>query len=647
MHPISLKSPSDTMNRIRLQSCLVVLISLNLNVVVEAQNQNWVPARQFRAIDQWQREKRGGPTTDPETESTKPADGPVASGGPKKTKTKTSNVSADSGPILLPPTPSQIEVPENSKIQPESLPAKTKTSTRKVVPAEIPEGFEPEPAFKRGVSPQKGMIQTRSPESVTKDLPSDMFPIRKKEGDLSPPQTTPSSPKSSPAELRPDIKPEVLQEIPSATRSPAIKQKPPEKELQSRAPVTILKPIPESANSPVRSRQTNRYSGSYRAQTNPTDPSSNQTRTVPVQPEVPQGSQASAPSSDISETGGDHWIVSARRCDETELVKGCRDCLDFFHGTGQTPLRQATWDEFFGSLQPTVPLSFFIHGSFINWRWAVIEAHETARWIRSASPNSPVRVVYFTWPSDVNLPHLLPIDVNVLGQRSSNYGFHLAHLIGELPREQPVTLVGHSHGARLASATMHLLGGGSIDGDQLPVEMTGQRKIRLVLASAALDRNWLNPGQLYGQALALPEAVLNLKNSTDYALNAYPLSKPFGVDSLGQTGPKLQDRMQLGNWNSKFMDLELAPILGTAHTWPHYYSQPELARTIAPYVFHEPLLAQNLRSSGRPLVKAMPMPNENDRMTRKQQKLKPQSISGVKSPKAIPVDVTPVRSGTR
>lgn len=105
--------------------------------------------------------------------------------------------------------------------------------------------------------------------------------------------------------------------------------------------------------------------------------------------------------------------------------------------------------------------------------WPVVEVHETARWIRSAAPAAPVRVVDSTWPSDVNIPYLLPLDVNILGQRSGNYGFHLAHLVGQLKPEQPVTLVGHSHGARLTAATMHLLGGGSIEGERLPAEKNG------------------------------------------------------------------------------------------------------------------------------------------------------------------------------
>ncbi|MCA9096790.1 MAG: alpha/beta hydrolase [Planctomycetaceae bacterium] len=632
----------------RLRSCVAAFVCLLTTSSVEAQsqsagqNRNWIPARQFRAVDRWQREKHSR-ETDENREST---DGPVASSSIKKGKTKTAPISADnlselSGPVLLPPTPAQLEVqtPE-TKSPPATQPKKS--TTRKIVPAEIPEDTTLETEFSQVETPtvQTPTVETHkanTPDNLVKNATpskSDLGSIRVPESPIQL-QPSPGSTQIRPfPQARPLPQSQSYAQDQSIT-NPAATNPLPEAQ-RSQGPVTILKPIPETDNSPVRSHTT------YR---NPAGVAAPPMQQIPAQqapirqaPVYQMQGQPAPALTTVSELEGDHWIVSARRCDETQLVTGCRDCLEFFYGTGQTPLQRATWDEFFNTLQPTVPVSFFIHGSFINWQGAVIEAHQTARWIRSAAPTAPVRVVYFTWPSDVNIPYLLPIDVNILGQRSSNYGFHLAHLVGQLKREQPVTLVGHSHGARLAAATMHLLGGGTIDGDRLPAEMVGDRKIRMVLASAAVDRNWLNPGELYGRALALPESVLNLRNSSDYALNAYPLTKPFGVDSIGLTGPKPQDRMQLGKWNSKLVDVEVAPILGTTHTWPNYYSEPSLARAMAPYVFHQPLVVGKGKPGGRSTVRAMPLPEEQAR------NFKPRMISGVTSPKAIPVDVTPVRS---
>lgn len=581
----------------RLYTGLALLFILVTSPFVEAQNHNWIPARQFRAVDRWQRENRKQETDDKDRKSTQD---PVASSSPNKGKTKTSpissdNVSVESGPLLLPPTPEQTEPEQTEVKQPASKQRKTE-APRNIIPAEIPETITLETEYSQGETTAAKNLQSKSPESVVK-------------------KTSPASPGRPDSSLRTPSTPEGGTEPATPNSAPTAQR--------AQGPVTILKPIPETGNSPVRAQSQYRSPGRL-----PSQP-------INVAPVQPRPSLTTVP-----ELEGDHWIVSARRCDEVQLVNGCRDCLEFFYGNGKTPLQRATWDEFFNTLQPAVPVSFFVHGSFINWRAAVVEAHETALWIRSAAPSAPVRIVYFTWPSDVNIPYLLPLDVNILGQRSSNYGFHLAHLVGQLKPEQPVTLVGHSHGARLTAATMHLLGGGSIEGERLPAEMVGNRKIRMVLASAAVDRNWLNPGQLYGRALALPDGVLNLRNTADYALNAYPLTKPFGVDSIGRTGPRLQDRMQMGSLNGKLVDVEVAPILGSAHTWPNYYNQPALARAMAPYVFHQPLVAGTPRPGFRSTVRAMPMPDQDH------QALRPQAISAAKTPQAIPVDVTPVRSVT-
>lgn len=122
---------------------------------------------------------------------------------------------------------------------------------------------------------------------------------------------------------------------------------------RAQGPVTILKPIPETGNSPVRAQS--EYRKPERLPSQPLKP-------LNVAPVQPQPSLTSVP-----ELEGDHWIVSVCCCDEVQLVNGCRDCLEFFYGNGKTPLQRATWDEFFNTLQPAVPISFFVHGSFINW----------------------------------------------------------------------------------------------------------------------------------------------------------------------------------------------------------------------------------------------------------------------------------------
>jgi hypothetical protein len=109
--------------------------------------------------------------------------------------------------------------------------------------------------------------------------------------------------------------------------------------------------------------------------------------------------------------------------------------------------------------------------------------------------------------------------------------------------------------------------------------------VRAVFAAAALDHNWLNPGDRYGNALARTEGVLNVRNSHDLVLSLYPLRIPFGDESLGRGGFTQLDRWRLGEWNAKVSELEVAPLVQHAHVWPSYFKSKSLASAFVPYVY--------------------------------------------------------------
>jgi hypothetical protein len=84
---------------------------------------------------------------------------------------------------------------------------------------------------------------------------------------------------------------------------------------------------------------------------------------------------------------------------------------------------------------------------------------------------------------------------------------------------------------------MHLLGGGRVEGRTLcrKPKYHGHR-LRAVLAAAAVDHHWLNPGKRYDRALCPLEALVNLRNRLDPALWIYPLRRPFGHLALSHSG---------------------------------------------------------------------------------------------------------------
>ncbi len=206
-----------------------------------------------------------------------------------------------------------------------------------------------------------------------------------------------------------------------------------------------------------------------------------------------------------------YWIASSRR-----LPQQPSDCrawnLDYFQRTPDGALCGTQLSTLVSQLTPGVPVCIFIHGSFVDSESHQIEAASTYNWIRRAAPHLPLQVIFYTWPSDAPRTYIPQIDVNQRGRWAANNAFYLTDLIAQLPVSCPVCLVGHSHGARSAAATLHLIGGGSVANYVYPTTPLLQRRYRAVFAAAAIDRDWLNPGEMYGCALYPAEGVLNLVN---------------------------------------------------------------------------------------------------------------------------------------
>ena len=161
----------------------------------------------------------------------------------------------------------------------------------------------------------------------------------------------------------------------------------------------------------------------------------------------------------IGGTEGEYWIVDARRCPIQGSPQEADTCFQFLR-RDVDGLQTRPREEFFGSLQPGVPICFFIHGSYTSWEQSLLEAEGTFRWLRAASPDRPLHMVFYSWPSNTHVTYVLPqIDLAVLGRRSTYNSLYLGRLISQIPADHPVSLVGHSHGARMAASTLHLLAG--------------------------------------------------------------------------------------------------------------------------------------------------------------------------------------------
>ena len=284
-----------------------------------------------------------------------------------------------------------------------------------------------------------------------------------------------------------------------------------------------------------------------------------------------------------------YWVVSSRCCQQKS--KCCCPCceFDYYHSSGNGDVTETSYDDLIQSLDPDAPICIMVHGSLVKWEGALTDSYYTYLWLRNAAPHRPLNVIFFTWPSYYLPTKIVPIDVNILGKRAEYNGHYLAQLISKLPERHSISLLGHSHGARIVASTMHLIGGGSVQGVSLNdcgIHICcHSRQFRVVFAAAAINHNWLNPGQRYGCSLNCTDCLVNLRNKKDRVLLFYPVLAPLSRRALARTGFTYFDRRAIGDNLACVHDIDVSNCVGAGHMFPNYYSHPTIAETIVPAIY--------------------------------------------------------------
>lgn len=267
----------------------------------------------------------------------------------------------------------------------------------------------------------------------------------------------------------------------------------------------------------------------------------------------------------------DVWLVSSRRASQCGDPEIGYEMLAYWHAEDGCHWVPATADEFHAADNPRVPTIFFVHGNRadfgeaqqMGWQWV-------RRFERGEYGDGPARLVIYTWPSDV-IPGKPLEDARVKARTSESYAWYLAALVDHIAPDVPVGLVGYSYGARLITASLHLMGGGRVVGRQLaPTPEADDRPIRAVLIAAALDFHWLGEGQHYGLALSQVDSLVVFVNGEDPLLKFYPhlYGHGRGPEALGRTG--VASRSRLGEHGSKLRQVNVAGVIGRHHDWAHH-----------------------------------------------------------------------------
>ena len=159
--------------------------------------------------------------------------------------------------------------------------------------------------------------------------------------------------------------------------------------------------------------------------------------------------------------------------------------------------------------------------------------------------------------------------------------YYLARFLADFQPDAPVSLIGYSLGARVATGAMELLAGGSIADRRLPAEVVVRRArqhprpFRVVLMAAACDADWLLPDHRDGQALSLVDRMLVTTDARDPAMKWYSrLYGRGGPEALGYAGPCCLP--QPGSCG-KIELIDVSCSVGRRHDWDIYATAPELA----------------------------------------------------------------------
>ncbi len=289
-----------------------------------------------------------------------------------------------------------------------------------------------------------------------------------------------------------------------------------------------------------------------------------------------------------------YWIISFRNCPQSGSPCSADQCTEYhyFGPSGVTGRRPP--EEFYASLRADIPVCMMVHGSLVRWEQMRDEGHQTYEWLKRAAPDTPFQMVFVTWPSERLILPVPPVDFSLLGMQSSYNGLYLSRVLSKIPSDISVSMIGHSHGARLVASGLHLVGGGELNGFRLKPRQTPWPRLRAVMAAAAFDHHWLDPNERYSHAFVNTESLLNFRNRDDFALRMYPVRLPLGRESLGRVGFSWGDQRVLGPNYDKVRDVEVTSVLGLRHIWPWFYNQPQIGELLTPYLFFQDDVPQKI-----------------------------------------------------
>lgn len=249
-------------------------------------------------------------------------------------------------------------------------------------------------------------------------------------------------------------------------------------------------------------------------------------------------------------------------------------------------------DSLLAAEDPQALTTVFVHGNRIPSCEAFTKGWTAYRALTRCAVERPVRFIIWSWPSDPVCG--LVKDARVKAARTNPSGYHLAWFLDRLDAQAPVSLWGHSFGARIVTGAMHLLGGGELCGYRLSQRVHAERMpMQAVLLVAAIDNHWLLPGHFHGRALSQASEMLFVNNSCDALLKRYHVlyGKRCMVQAAGYMG--LVTRGLAAEDRAKIRQLDACCQVGRRHLFAGYLACSSLLNPIRDTLLDGPPMIEN------------------------------------------------------
>lgn len=242
-------------------------------------------------------------------------------------------------------------------------------------------------------------------------------------------------------------------------------------------------------------------------------------------------------------------------------------------------------EEFLEQSVANQPIIVFVHGNRADLGKAISQGLPMFHRLKRNGAGRPFRLVIWAWPAE-RVRTGPRRDAMIKAARSDIQSYYLAQWLDRLPPGAPVLLVGYSFGARVIAGALHLAEGGALAGRKLEVgeEESKPRSIRLMLIAAAMDSQWLLPGNRHGLAVRGVDRMMITCNCLDPVLRLYPrLYRRGDLSALGLAGPAGSQKLAEAGLHLETVRVECQ--VGREHDWQAYLRSPAVDLRLAHYAF--------------------------------------------------------------